>query len=180
MKRRGLPALSLWNPHAGLMALGAKAVETRGQRFGIQPGPLAIASTMGVPAQWRASVTALWNKPEFQKWLTPNGWTSLEAMPRGQIVALVWVLAETEIGPIVRRAIRANYGGDEMAFGHYADGRIALTTDRDRLIRVPPGVLISGKQGVWYADQKTRDQLRAQLETHKHYSFYRDALEFVE
>lgn len=175
-----MPALSLWNPHAGLMSVGAKSVETRGQRFGIQPGPLAIASTVAVPAQWRPSVLELWHKPTFQKWLKPNGWPSLESMPRGTILCLVWVLSETQIGPITRRAIRANYGADELEFGHYADGRFAITTDRDRLIRLPSPVAITGKQGVWYADQSARDAIRAQIEKHPHYPHYRDALEFVE
>lgn len=175
-----MPAVSLWNPHAGLMALGAKGVETRGGRLGFQPGPLAIASTMGVPAQWRPGVAAHFNDPTFRKWLEPHGWTSLEAMPRGCILALVWVLAETEIGPITRRAIRANYGADEMAFGFYSDGRIATTTDKDRLIRLAEPVYITGKQGIWYADQITRERIRAQLEGHKLYPHYRDALEFVE
>lgn len=177
MKRIGLPALSLWNPHAALMAIGAKAVETRATRFAVT-GPLAIASTVAVPANHRAWAQNLCYRDPFKRALEPHGWGHLDSMPRGCIVALVWVLGEVTIGPLVRETVRATYGRDEMEFGFYDDGRVAMTTDRARLIRLPQPVHVKGKQGKWFVDRDTRAAIRAQIDTTPMFlEHYRDAFD---
>lgn len=173
-----LPALSLWNPHAGLMAIGAKGVESRGRKLGVTPGALAIVSTIAVAREYHDQLNAQIRTDPFRKVLAPHGWTSLETMPRGCIVALVWVMAELFATEMVRETIRIQYGRDELAFGYYnAPGRVAITTDVDRLIRLPDPVYARGKQGLWYVDAETRARIRAQVAGHKNFKHYRDALD---
>lgn len=173
---RRLRAVSLWNPHAGLMAIGAKNVESRGQKMGIPIGPVAIASTVAVGAEYRAPLTEQMQKDPFRKWLRPEGWTNLESMPRGCIVALVWTLGEYSATELIRQTILRTYGRDELEFGYYnAPGRVAIMTDPDRRIRLREPVPVRGKQGVWYVTPETCAAIRPQIETDpmfRHYSDY--------
>lgn len=173
-----LRAVSLWNPHAGLMALGAKSVESRGQKMGIPVGPLAIASTLAVGAEYRASLTAQMQKDPFRKWLGPEGWTNLEVMPRGCIVALVWVLGEYSATELIRQTILRTYGADELHFGYYnAPGRVAIMTDRDRRIRLTTPIAARGKQGVWFVEPDAIAAIRKQVAGDAMFRYYRDYLD---
>lgn len=173
-----LRGLSLWNPHAGFMAIGAKGCESRGRKLGLKPGPLAIASTISVGADYRADLEDdMRNVPSWRRVLEPEGWRNLESMPRGCIVALVWVTAEVLVsGNLMRRAIMDAYGPDELDFGHYADGRVAIHTDRTRLIRIPNPVHVRGSQGVYRVPIDTVRAVVAQARNHANFTHYRAAL----
>lgn len=164
------------------MALGAKAVESRGQKMGIPPGPLAIAATVSVAVEYRASLIEQMQKDPFRKWLRPQGWTTLDSMPRGVIVALVWVTGEYSATELIRQTIMATYGRDELAFGHYnAPGRVAILTDPERRARLPVPIGARGKQGVWYVEPDAIDLIRRQMIgdplLQPLYRHYRDYLE---
>lgn len=169
-----LRGLSLWNPHAGLMAIGAKGVESRPQTFGVR-GSLAIQATLGIPPRHRRSPELLMTEPAFAKRLHPNGWFTLEDMPRGAIVAVVWVDSEVRTSETIRLTIGATYGADELKYGWYEDGRVAMLTDRDRLMRLDPPVPCLGKQGLWTVPADVLGPVAAQLRAHPNFKFHREA-----
>jgi hypothetical protein len=170
-----LRGLSCWHPHAGLMAIGRKGVESRGRTFGHR-GPLAIASTAGIPQPFRSELRDLCRKEPFRTDLERAGWHGLDDMPRSVILAVVWVDTETRItGDIMRAAIAAAYGAHELRYGNYADGRVAIHTDPSRLMRLPEPVPCKGSQGLWYVPANILGQLAVQLRPHPNFHFYRDA-----
>lgn len=170
-----LRGLSLWNPHAGLMAVGAKGCETRPRTFGHR-GPLAIQATKGIAAKHRAHPEAMMQYASFRKALNPHGWFTLDDMPRGAIVALVWVDTETVItGDLMRATIAQAYGPDELKFGWYEDGRVVIHTDRAKLIRVDPPVECAGAQGLWTVPAPVLGMLAAQVREHPNFRHYVNA-----
>lgn len=169
-----LRGLSLWNPHAGLMAIGAKAVESRPRTFGVR-GPLAIQATLGIPPKHRRAPELLMTEPKFAKRLHPHRWFTLEDMPRGCIVAVVWVDGEVRTSEAIRLTIAATYGADELRFGWYEDGRVAMLTDVSRIMRVDPPVPCMGKQGLWEVPADVLGPLAVQLRGHPNFKYHRDA-----
>ncbi len=169
-----LRALSLWNPHAGFMATGDKQVETRGKKFGIL-GPLAIASTISIPAEHRGPIAAEMAQNPWRAMLAAHGWTTLESMPRGNILALVWVTAETKMTDATFLSIRETYGDKELGLGYYAAGRVAIHTDASRLIRLPTPVYAKGSQGLWTVPILTAGAILEQIREHPNFPHYRAA-----
>jgi hypothetical protein len=169
-----LRGLSLWNPHAGLMAIGAKGVESRPRTFGVR-GSLAIQATVGIPAKHRRAPELLMFEPAFAKVLHPQNWFTLDDMPRGAIVAVVWVDTEVRTSNTIRLTIAATYGPDELKYGWYEDGRVAMLTDRARLMRLPTPVPCSGKQGLFELPPNVLGPIAAQLRSHPNFRFHRDA-----
>jgi hypothetical protein len=67
-----IPVLGMWQPHASLVALGEKRVETRAfsaGRFHIKPGPLAIHATK----KWDAETRGSFDDPAFMEAFRRHG-----------------------------------------------------------------------------------------------------------
>lgn len=109
-----MKAITLWQPHASLIAIKAKQIETRSWATSYR-GPLAIHA-----AKTKRNI-GLFGKEPFISVLVEDGGYMLTTLPFGAIVATC------TLSSVVTTTI-ALYGGltdNEKAFGDYSPGRFA-------------------------------------------------------
>ncbi len=128
--------LTLTQPWASLVAIGAKHIETRSWST-FHRGPLAIHAAKGFPSWAR---TVCWREP-FRSALLRGGYRLLSDLPRGGVVAICTL---ADVVPVERlRSLNER----EASFGDYSAGRYAwLLTDVHML---PEAVLAKGSLGLW-------------------------------
>lgn len=151
-----MKALTLTQPWATLIALGAKTFETRGWSTNYR-GPLAIHAAKGLggfkaypdervtAAELRRRFVSLCGEEPFASVLTGARLVPAD-LPLGAVVAIGWVsqCAPTES---VRKYLRNNGRLDEISFGDYSDGRYAFElVDVGALPRPVPA---TGALGLW-------------------------------
>ena len=142
-------ALTLTQPWATLVAIGAKRIETRSWRTN-HKGLLAIHAARSLPKNWRQ-----FQSEPFQRFLEPrcglNGFGSphIDRLPRGMVVAVVELVG---VYPIEEWT--PSFGEDEWFFGDYSPGRYAWVMRAVRELPVP--VPAKGKQGLWRIDDDPR------------------------
>lgn len=165
-----IPALTVTQPYATLIAIGAKHIETRSWATKYR-GPIAIHAGQGLgPVGNVAGLRALVRREPFRsvldRWAAYQGWDVIGDpsyyLPRGAVVAIATLVdcrpTTTEAAP-GKRGWSA-YVGDkltywdltpqERAFGDYLLGRFAwLLADVRRL---PKPIPAKGAQGLWKWD----------------------------
>lgn len=168
-----MKAISLTQPWATLVAIGAKKIETRSWSKAYR-GPLAIHASKKFPEDARA---LCWEEP-FRTALTPTGlvdYTPYEDMspgdeellslPLGAIVALVELVD-------IRRVVRGyragavldggiDVRGDEYQFGDYEPGRYGWGLDKIRPLATP--IPCRGALGLWDVPDAIAAAITAQL-----------------
>lgn len=128
-----MKAITLWQPWATLVAIGAKQIETRAWATSHR-GPLAIHAAKHSPA-WALSLAVT---PPFFQALAD---VSYPVMPCGYIVATCWLDS-------VFRITATNAPGEpERSFGDYTPGRWAWWLER--VYRLPEPIPAKGSQGLW-------------------------------
>ena len=133
-----MKALSLWQPWATLMAIGAKRIETRGWSTKYR-GPLAIQAAKRFAQDERH----LCMEEPFWSALTAAGLTKLSDLPLGALVCVVDLVDVVPTGPtLFSDAIRIP--PLELPFGNYAPGRFAWKTENLRRFKEP--ILWKGRQ----------------------------------
>ena len=157
-----MKAITLTQPWATLVAIGAKQIETRSWATRYR-GPLAIhaAAGLGPVGGRRGLVRVLCGSP-FQNTLGPiygYGVMNIDAMPRGAIVArceLVDCVPSEKImaafgayGPEDQTGGRVLWPltDQELAFGNYAPGRYAWLLADARPLATP--IPARGQLGLW-------------------------------
>jgi hypothetical protein len=136
-----MKALTLTQPWATLVAVGAKQYETRSWSTRYR-GPLAIHAAKGFPG-W--AKTACLDEPFYSVLTADRGETQALRLPLGMVVAVA-VLAEVlPVGP--GRLFPAQLSDRERAFGDYSDGRYAWVL-RD-IEPLPQPVPAKGALGLW-------------------------------
>lgn len=125
-------AITLHQPWASLIAIGAKEYETRSWTHGYR-GQLAIhaGKTLGVtPEGW------------IQDWVQPLGIQDVTTLPMGA------VLCVCELTAIYRTAeLLPHLSMQEKVFGNFQPGRFAW---RMKVVGVfDPPIPARGKQGLW-------------------------------
>jgi activating signal cointegrator 1 len=147
-----MKALSLTQPWATLVAVGAKRIETRSWSTKYR-GEIAIHASKGFPRECRT----LCSEQPFLRELTRAGW-SMPELPTGAIVAVATVLEVLLTGDWLNYADRERMirlpGGrqfpvtpTEIAFGHYGPGRYAWILDRVHQLCEP--LPCRGALGLW-------------------------------
>lgn len=142
-------ALTLTQPWASLMAIGAKRVETRSWQTK-RRGLLAIHAAKG----WTADDRELLDEPPFRGVLDAAKVDHRDVdAARGHVVAVVRLVdcvPIRELGALPPFHVRGfEPAGHELDFGGYAPGRHAwVTTD---LVPLAP-FRATGKQGLWEID----------------------------
>lgn len=143
-----MKALTLTQPWATLVAIGAKKIETRGWKTDYR-GPLAIHAAKG----WTEEVVRMTMRGEpFHSVLTAAGYPLFSLLPRGVVVAT----CRLEGCKIIERNAKGwGIMGDqawplddqERAFGDYTPGRYAwLLADVQPLATPVPA---RGSLGLW-------------------------------
>lgn len=160
-----MKAITLHQPWATLMAIGAKRIETRSWWTGYR-GPLAIHAAAAFPGYAK---DACYSRPMIQAlgWpLAPNGrptqeWLGdiharMKALPLGAIVATVELVGFMRTDPFCAASSLENLwlngsivevGEHELALGNYEAGRWGWITRNFRAI--DPPIPAHGKQGLW-------------------------------
>jgi len=145
-------ALTLTQPWATLVAIGAKQIETRSWNTSYR-GRLAIHAAKG----WPASAKKICFKEPFLSALVDAGFfTQLDNLPRGAIVAvcdLVHVKKIDELTPFpacsafARRKGLWKLNGREQVFGDYSIGRFMWLLDN--VVMLPKPVPAKGALSLW-------------------------------
>jgi activating signal cointegrator 1 len=137
-------AITLTQPWATLVAIGAKSFETRSWRTSYT-GPLAIHAARTIPNEARKFARSEPALRELNAWgyLLGGNWASL---PKGAIVAVCRLdLCEPAFDAICKGLIGgANH---ERVFGDFSDGRYAWRLDDVVWIRNP--IPCRGALGLW-------------------------------
>ncbi|MEQ1861453.1 MAG: ASCH domain-containing protein [Chthoniobacteraceae bacterium] len=145
-----MKALSLWQPWASAIAIGAKTIETRGW-FTTYRGPLAIHAAKTDTPELR----------EFFEWhpacrpLRAAGYGRWEDLPRGAIVATC------RLAECLRTTDIAGLSSQERALGNYDEGRFGWVL-RD-IVRLDAPITARGAQGLWEWDNGVPDLSRPTL-----------------
>jgi hypothetical protein len=142
-----MKGLSLWQPWAQLVAIGAKNIETRSWGTDHR-GPLAIHATRAFPAPAKN----LCMGTPFMDALMCAGYSGTYELPRGAIVAVANLHRVGEIGRRADGAVTVHgrelpIEGDELAFGDYTPGRRGWVLTNVGALKVP--VPCKGARGLW-------------------------------
>lgn len=130
-------AISLWQPWASLVAIGAKLYETRSWSTHYR-GPLLIHAAKRL----EDSETRLCFDEPFKTCLKAAGYRKVSDLPRGAVVCIVDLVAI-----FGTKNIAHQLSVQERAFGNYQPGRFAWQLKN--LIRISKPVPMRGRQGLW-------------------------------
>ena len=155
--------ITLTQPYASLVAVGAKKIETRSWSTGYR-GPIAIHAGQGLGPVGgeRGLVELVRSEPFHGALLAGLGEFGTWDLPRGAIVAvatLVDCVRATGDGYIEHRATRLldKVSAQERAFGDYSPGRYAwLLADVRRL---PEPIPARGALGLWTVPAEIEAQI---------------------
>jgi activating signal cointegrator 1 len=146
-----MKTLSLTQPWATLVAIGAKKIETRSWQVHFR-GQLAIHAAQGFPREARR----LCGEPFFREVLGGAGYADAMQLPRGVIVAVANLAGcfrfthsrtyrFSESGPLRGRSVEI--GDQENAFGDFTPGRFGWLLDGAVGFKFP--VAVKGARGLW-------------------------------
>lgn len=129
--------LTLTQPWATLVAIGAKRIETRSWSTAYR-GDIAIHAAKGFPKKARELV---YLEP-FAERLKAAGIVLATDLPLGQIIAVVHLAGVVATKGLVLTV-------EERAFGDYSDGRFAWVFGGGPR-RLSPAIPCSGSLGLWH------------------------------
>ncbi len=151
-----MKAITLTQPWASLVALGAKRIETRSWQTSYR-GELAIHAGAGLgPVGGRRGLVELCRTKPFIPFLPQVGWNGADALPRGVVVAVVELVDCVEMVEEVRHSAFFGWVSErgvwqltdqERAFGDYSPGRYGWLMANVRPLREP--VPCRGALGLW-------------------------------
>jgi hypothetical protein len=139
-----MKALTLRQPYASLVAIGAKRIETRSWRTRYR-GPLAIHAAAAFPSQARE----LCGHEPFRSALLAGGYEQAGSLPVGLVIARCRLLAclPTSAEAGLEHDETPPAGSAEWAFGDYSPGRFMwLLTDVESIEPPRPA---RGALGLW-------------------------------
>lgn len=153
-----MKAITLTQPWATLVAIGAKKIETRSWRTDYR-GPLAIHAAMG-----GYNDDIILADTPFKRELEKTGITSRLQIPLGAIVATAelvdvqrmpddidhlecFILLDKDNPADTRKSKVWNLNKNERAFGLYKAGRYAWLLDNIQMLREP--IRTRGALGIW-------------------------------
>lgn len=131
-------ALSLWQPWATLVAVGAKRIETRSWRTSYR-GPLAIHASQ----RWTKDQVRMLNVEPFNKLLRAHEYYFAAPWYRLPFRAIVATCELRDIVPTAGLSVSET----ERALGDYRAGRWAWMLDNIELITPP--IQYRGSLGLW-------------------------------
>ena len=130
-------ALSLWQPWATLVAIGAKRIETRHWHA---PSSL-IGETLVIHASKTTEMTPMARRDPFASALGNRD------LPLGAIVGTARLVSCARIDRNLVDEIRDEHGAQEVAFGNYETGRCAWILADPVALTVP--IPWKGSQGIF-------------------------------
>lgn len=140
-----MKTLTITQPWASLIAIGAKQIETRswGARH---RGPLAVHAGAGLgPVGGQRGLAALLLTEPFRSVLSQAGIRDSRELPRGCIVAVGDLVAVFPAGAVDDRGIPLS--AQERAFGNYTAGRYGWRLEN--VCRLVNPIPARGALGLW-------------------------------
>lgn len=143
-----MKALSLWQPWATLIVVGAKRIETRdwGPPFAVYGERIAIHATRGVGPAGEAAFRRLCDSQPFHASLAAAGYGRADELPRGAVVGTVRLARASRIDTASARELEER-NPREFAFGNYAPGRWAWVLEDPQ--RLEPPLETGGQRKLW-------------------------------
>jgi activating signal cointegrator 1 len=135
-----IPALTLYQPHATLVAICEKRIETRPRRMNYR-GTLAIHA--GLCTDW----LDLCAEEPFKSILRAAGYRGPADLPLGRVVCITSVEDCIPTPHVAEAPCLYSEAIHEIAFGNYEPGRWALLLGSVRRLEYP--IPARGKQGMW-------------------------------
>lgn len=135
-----MKAISLTQPWATLIAIGAKRIETRSWSTSYR-GQIAIHAAKGFPRDCQD----LCRTVPFAHTLIVGGVDRVEQLPRGAIVAVAMLTGTARTEDIT--AMSQGLLRHEIEFGDYAPGRFGFVLADVVALRSP--ILCKGALGLW-------------------------------
>jgi hypothetical protein len=155
--------LSLTQPWASLVALGAKTIETRSWSTSYR-GPVFIHAGRQFPAD----AQSLCHRDPFVDALLEGGYRRYMDLPLGVVVAvatLECIVPTEDIDDVFEAAMRNRerwpWVARQQAFGNFAPRRFAWFLSE--IQRVPSPVAVRGMQGLWTPPEPVAVNVMAQL-----------------
>lgn len=160
-----MKALSLTQPWATLVAIGAKRIETRSWSTNYR-GELAIHAAKGWPREYRDLPHTEPFRSTFMGAGLRGPYSDFQGeMPRGAIVAVACLMGVggTELVTELKDFFAPGVGllPHEIEFGNYAPGRFAWLLHDVRRLATP--VACRGTLGLWTVPGDVERQVRDQL-----------------
>jgi hypothetical protein len=150
-----LRVLTITQPHASLVAVGAKRIETRGWSTRWR-GQLAIAAGASLPP----FVQRLGGADPISMALARGGIHAVHDLPLGRVLAVVDVLDVISTTDVrMDRLLLANEF--EARFGDYSSGRFGWHLGG--LLPLAEPVPVRGRQRIWFAPDDVAAAVRAQI-----------------
>lgn len=146
-----MKAVTLWQPHASLMRLGVKTIETRGW-WTTYRGELAIHSAKALTNEMHES----WAVPAIRLAFREAGIDDFWSLPQGQILCVVNLFACTNtenFDPALKER--------EFYFGDFSPGRFGWATTELKVLKEP--VKCRGFQQIWTVPPDVEAKVRAQI-----------------
>lgn len=142
-------ALTLTQPWASLVAVGAKRYETRSWPTSYR-GPLAIHAAKGLsPIGGKTGLRQIWHlQPTFRQALEAGGFSFPEQLPLGAIVATCELVDVLATGTLILGEDAIARG--EEGFGDFAAGRFAWQLRNVKRLETP--LPCGGQLGLWDFD----------------------------
>lgn len=152
-------ALTLLQPWASLVAIGAKRYETRGWWTSYR-GPLVITASKGFPMDCKR--LAYKNEP-FSSVLHAGGYTNVNSLIAvcGHALCVVDLMDCIRTQGYAPRFASHPPAEHEEAFGNYTTGRVAWITTNLRRLTSP--IPVTGARGVWPLLPDTQARIESQL-----------------
>lgn len=139
-----MKALTLTQPWATLIALGAKTFETRGWATSHR-GPLAIHAAKGFSDLGKRGFLEICAQEPFASVLAEARLTPAD-LPLGEVIVIA-SLRQCATTESVRKYLRQSGLHDELAFGDYGTGRFAF--ELVDVVALPHSVAATGALGLW-------------------------------
>lgn len=142
-----MKALTVYQPHAQLIASGAKEYETRNWSHPYR-GELAIHAAR----MWTFIEKHSAQQPPVPTLLAAAGFPDPESLPHGAIIAIVELVAIYDAWQLAPKI-----SAQERQIGHYAPGRFAWRMKVK--YRLPKPIPVHGDKGLW--DWDPQEYLRS-------------------
>lgn len=141
-----LRAISLHEPWASLMRVGAKTIETRNRICHVRGEVAICAAQKHIPANQIS---------EYLFRLMSEHHLIYDCLPRGHVICVV------EIWDCLTTSLLQGISGPELAFGDYGPNRFGWLTRNLRPLKEP--IPCKGKQGFFFLTEEVEAKVRAQL-----------------
>lgn len=144
-----IKAVTVWQPWASLLVLGAKEIETRGYPVKYR-GLLAIHAAK----RWQGDQEYCFDISSYRLALGDAGIKSVDDLHLGHILGVVSLDGMFKTESLVERLRQKEGGGQELGFGDYRPGRWGWYMRNQKRLKKP--IYAKGSQGLWWWDVPDR------------------------